>query len=327
MCLDGEKNDRVAFQARADYQNHAIGWLHRGYSSLGGGKVVRFPRIWMVYGECRLSQFERGWTKWLFRTAEELFASQLAQVIGYGGRQVGMDEVVADGIFARVVAGHRDLDRRPAGDFVGGHIPRSTGCLVTGPRMLFGTLLLQRFQEAIHDGVTDFTGLDVLVRAEAHEAGELGPEISAIEQIKQRLPFRQFLGAVREKLGRWACLAHRRPDQGLHVLNSLCGYRPLGSARVTRMQIPELLSQECRVSRDIREWKMEPLGGHVAGRHHVHPPLPGDIVAPGDLIAQPLQRRNVLIDKRVGHLASPLVSIILGQIRHSEERIDNLQNS
>ena len=21
--------------------------------SLGGGKVVRFPRIWMVYGECR----------------------------------------------------------------------------------------------------------------------------------------------------------------------------------------------------------------------------------------------------------------------------------
>ena len=55
MCLDGEKNDRVAFQARADYQNHAIGWLHRGYSSLGGGKVVRFPRIWMVYGECRIN--------------------------------------------------------------------------------------------------------------------------------------------------------------------------------------------------------------------------------------------------------------------------------
>ena len=54
VCLDGEKNDRVAFQARADYQNHAIGWLHRGYSSLGGGKVIRFPRIWMVYGECRL---------------------------------------------------------------------------------------------------------------------------------------------------------------------------------------------------------------------------------------------------------------------------------
>ena len=49
------KNDRVAFQARADYQNHAIGWLHRGYSSLGGGKVVRIPRIWMVYGECRIS--------------------------------------------------------------------------------------------------------------------------------------------------------------------------------------------------------------------------------------------------------------------------------
>ena len=27
-----------------------------GYSSLGGGKVVRFPRIWMVYGECRIRQ-------------------------------------------------------------------------------------------------------------------------------------------------------------------------------------------------------------------------------------------------------------------------------
>ena len=59
MCLDGEKNDRVAFQARADYQNHAIGWLHRGYSSLGGGKVVRIPRIWMAYGECRVNKSAR----------------------------------------------------------------------------------------------------------------------------------------------------------------------------------------------------------------------------------------------------------------------------
>ncbi len=53
--LDGEKNDRMAFQARADYQNHAIGWLQRGYSSLGGGTVVRFPRIWMASGECRIN--------------------------------------------------------------------------------------------------------------------------------------------------------------------------------------------------------------------------------------------------------------------------------
>ena len=63
MCLDGEKNDRVAFQARADYQNHAIGWLHRGYSSLGGGKVVRFPRIWMVYAECRLKRLSEDVTE------------------------------------------------------------------------------------------------------------------------------------------------------------------------------------------------------------------------------------------------------------------------
>ena len=53
VCLDGEKNDRMAFQARADYQNHAIGWLQRGYNSFGGGTVVQFPRSWMSSGECR----------------------------------------------------------------------------------------------------------------------------------------------------------------------------------------------------------------------------------------------------------------------------------
>ncbi len=53
--MDGEKNDRMAFQARADCQNQAIGWLQRGYSSLGGGTVVRFPRIWMAPGECRIN--------------------------------------------------------------------------------------------------------------------------------------------------------------------------------------------------------------------------------------------------------------------------------
>ena len=46
----GEKNDRVAFQARADYQNHAIGWLHRGYSSLGGGKVASFQEFGWYMG-------------------------------------------------------------------------------------------------------------------------------------------------------------------------------------------------------------------------------------------------------------------------------------
>ncbi len=38
MCLDGDKKDRVAFQARRDYQSRTIGWLQRGYSFLGGGK-------------------------------------------------------------------------------------------------------------------------------------------------------------------------------------------------------------------------------------------------------------------------------------------------
>ena len=40
---DDERNDQMAFQAWADYQNLAIGWLQRGCSSLGGGMVVHFP--------------------------------------------------------------------------------------------------------------------------------------------------------------------------------------------------------------------------------------------------------------------------------------------
>ena len=50
VCLDGEKNDRVAFQARADYQNHAIGWLHRGYSSLAVGKWCDFHEFGWYMG-------------------------------------------------------------------------------------------------------------------------------------------------------------------------------------------------------------------------------------------------------------------------------------
>ena len=54
VCLDGEKNDRMAFQSGADYQNHDIRWRQRGYSSLDGGTVVHFPRSWTSSGECRL---------------------------------------------------------------------------------------------------------------------------------------------------------------------------------------------------------------------------------------------------------------------------------
>ena len=48
--LDGSKvasgagllpyRELMAFQARTDCQNHAIGWLQRGYSPLGAGTVV-----------------------------------------------------------------------------------------------------------------------------------------------------------------------------------------------------------------------------------------------------------------------------------------------
>ena len=50
----------MAFHALADYQNHVIGWLQWEQSSLGDGAVVRFPRIWMSSGECRL--------KWILGT-------------------------------------------------------------------------------------------------------------------------------------------------------------------------------------------------------------------------------------------------------------------
>ena len=47
------------FRTRADLQNQAIGWLRKGYSSLGGGRVVRIPRIWMSSGKCRLKRDRR----------------------------------------------------------------------------------------------------------------------------------------------------------------------------------------------------------------------------------------------------------------------------
>ena len=58
VCLDGKRNDQMAFHALADYQNHVIGWLQWEQSSLGDGAVVRFPRIWMSSGECRLKPIE-----------------------------------------------------------------------------------------------------------------------------------------------------------------------------------------------------------------------------------------------------------------------------
>ena len=53
VCLDGKRNDQMAFHALAEYQNHVIGWLQWEQSSPGDGAVVRFPQIWMSSGECR----------------------------------------------------------------------------------------------------------------------------------------------------------------------------------------------------------------------------------------------------------------------------------
>ena len=75
MCLDGKRNDQMAFHALADYQNHVIGWLQWEQSSLGDGAVVRFPRIWMSSGECRFKVFghepkgaEKGTLLCIFQT-------------------------------------------------------------------------------------------------------------------------------------------------------------------------------------------------------------------------------------------------------------------
>ena len=50
MCLDDEKTGRMAFQARGDYQNHAIGWLQRGYSPLALGLWYDFHEFGLHLG-------------------------------------------------------------------------------------------------------------------------------------------------------------------------------------------------------------------------------------------------------------------------------------
>ena len=50
----------MAFQARADSQNQAIGWLRKECSSLGGGKAIQILRMWMASGECRLKIEEQA---------------------------------------------------------------------------------------------------------------------------------------------------------------------------------------------------------------------------------------------------------------------------
>ena len=45
----------AAIRADAMLDKGDLDGQRRGCSSLGGGTVIRFPRIWMSYGECRLS--------------------------------------------------------------------------------------------------------------------------------------------------------------------------------------------------------------------------------------------------------------------------------
>ncbi len=43
VCLNGGKAGQLAFQARTDRQNQAIGWVPKGCRSLDGSTVVQLP--------------------------------------------------------------------------------------------------------------------------------------------------------------------------------------------------------------------------------------------------------------------------------------------
>ncbi len=45
-----------------------VGWLRKGCRSLGGGTVVRFSRIWMSSGECRLNALAKALANRVFFT-------------------------------------------------------------------------------------------------------------------------------------------------------------------------------------------------------------------------------------------------------------------
>ncbi len=57
VCLDGEKNDRMAFQARADCQNHAIGWLQRNTVPLAVERWYDFPEFGGYLGNVGIDQW------------------------------------------------------------------------------------------------------------------------------------------------------------------------------------------------------------------------------------------------------------------------------
>lgn len=52
MCLDGGKSDRMAFRARAELHNHAIGWLQKGiqfpWRSDAGTILTNLVVIWRL---------------------------------------------------------------------------------------------------------------------------------------------------------------------------------------------------------------------------------------------------------------------------------------
>ena len=59
VCLNAGNSGKMAFQAMTDLQKGAIGRLPKGCRSSGGGTVVRFPRISMLSGECRMKAQHR----------------------------------------------------------------------------------------------------------------------------------------------------------------------------------------------------------------------------------------------------------------------------
>ncbi len=84
----------MVLQMRTDLQNQAIGWRRKGCRSFGGRTVVRFPRLWMSSGECRVNidRFTESNCQWPWRLAPPsdglagFFAAARSRSSGYRAR-------------------------------------------------------------------------------------------------------------------------------------------------------------------------------------------------------------------------------------------------
>ena len=100
VCLDGEKLVQMGFQSRADPQNHAIGWLQRGYSPLALGLWYDFHEFGLHLGNVGLSELsEDRPASWYWKIQREI-ATPLA-FTSSGTSQVGPNTLVKRMMYIR----------------------------------------------------------------------------------------------------------------------------------------------------------------------------------------------------------------------------------